>query len=177
MTLMPDASYTETIQRLAGHLADVPFHRDWHVPASGVATGWRGKVPPAVMEELFWQVAGPLGSDGGDGGSDDGGPVLVLGGMPVCGIDGMLVALADTPPNRAMFGCTGTRSQKGPGSAAVPAAAGGGDHRAGGPGQARGDHREGAGRGADAAGPADPAKSRPVAGRVFAGSRSQFPRP
>ena len=116
MTLMPDASYTETIRRLAGHLAGVPFDRDWHVPAPGVVTGWRGKVPPAVMEELFWQVAGPLAGDG-DG---DGGPVLVLGGMPVCGIDGMLVNLADTPANRAMFGCTGTRHQKGPGSAPFP---------------------------------------------------------
>jgi hypothetical protein len=125
MTLMPEASYTQAIRQLAGHLADVPFDRAWHVPTSGVATGWRGKVPPAVMEELFWQAAGPLAgaasaSGGGDDDDDDGGPVLVLGGMPVCGIDGMLVALADTPANRAMFGCTGTRSQKGPGSAPFP---------------------------------------------------------
>src|SRR5260370_696222 len=120
MTLMPGASYAETIRRLAGHLGDVPFDRDWHVPASGVVTGWRGKVPPAVMEELFWQVAGPLAGGGGADDDDDGGPVLVLGGMPVCGIDGMLVNLADTPANRAMFGCTGTRSQKGLGSALFP---------------------------------------------------------
>ena len=40
--------------------------------------------------------------------------------MPVCGIDGMLTALADTPANRAMFGCTGTRAQEGPGSAPFP---------------------------------------------------------
>src|SRR5260370_588227 len=105
---------------MGGHLADVPFDRDWHVPASGVVTGWRGKVPPAVMEELFWQVAGPLAGGGGADDDDDGGPVLVLGGMPVCGIDGMLVNLADTPANRAMFGCTGTRSQKGLGSAPFP---------------------------------------------------------
>ena len=39
---------------------------------------------------------------------------------PVAGIDGMLVALTDTPANRAMFGCTGTRSQEGPGSAPFP---------------------------------------------------------
>ena len=122
MTLMPDAPYTGAVRRLAGHLADVPFDRAWHVPTSGVATGWRGKVPPSVMEELFWQVAGPL-AGGGDDDDDDGGgggPVLVLGGMPVCGIDGMLVALADTEANRAMFGCTGTRGQKGPGSAPFP---------------------------------------------------------
>jgi len=118
MTLMPEASYTGAIRRLAGHLADVPFDREWHVPASGVATRWRGKVPPAVMLELFWLAAGPLAGDASD--DDDGGPVLVLGGMPVCGIDGMLVALADTPANRAMFGCTGTRSQNGPGSAPFP---------------------------------------------------------
>jgi Insertion element 4 transposase N-terminal len=117
MTLMPDASYAESMRRVAGHLAGVPFDREWHVPTSGVVTGWRGKVPPAVMEELFWQVAGPL-ADASDG--DDDGPALVLGGMPVCGIDGMLVALADTPANRAMFGCTGTRSQEGPGAAPFP---------------------------------------------------------
>src|ERR1017187_1797234 len=122
MTLLPGASYTGAIRQLAGHLADVPFDQAWHVPTSGVATGWRGKVPPAVMEELFWQVAGPLAGDGSDDDDDDDGdgPVLVLGGMPVCGIDGMLVALADTPANRAMFGCTGTRHQKGPGSAPFP---------------------------------------------------------
>jgi hypothetical protein len=122
MTLMPEASYTEAMRRLAGHLADVPFDREWHVPTAGVVTEWRGKVPPAVMEELFWQVAGPLaGGCGGDEDEDgDDGPVLVLGGMPVCGTDGMLVALADTPANRAMFGCTGTRDQKGPGSAPFP---------------------------------------------------------
>jgi hypothetical protein len=124
MTLMPDASYAEAMRRLAGHLADVPFDREWHVPTSGVFTEWRGKVPPAVMEDLFWLAAGPL-ADAGDGSGDDdddddGGPVLVLGGMPVCGTDGMLVALADTPANRAMFGCTGTRNQKGPGSAPFP---------------------------------------------------------
>ena len=119
MTLMPEVSYTGAMRRLAGHLADVPFDRDWHVPTSGVATEWRGKVPPAVMQELFWLAAGSPAGAASDGDDDDG-PVLALGGMPVCGIDGMLVALADTPANRAMFGCTGTRHQKGPGSAPFP---------------------------------------------------------
>jgi hypothetical protein len=35
MTLMPDASYTGAMRRLAGHLAGVPFDRDWHVPPRG----------------------------------------------------------------------------------------------------------------------------------------------
>ena len=119
MALMPEASYAGAIRRLAGLLAGAPWAREWHIPTAKVVTGWRGKVPPAVMEELFWLAAGPL-VPAGDGNGDDDDPVLALAGMPVCGIDGMLVALADTPANRAMFGCTGTRNQKGPGSAPFP---------------------------------------------------------
>ena len=118
MTLMPEASYTGALRQLAGLLAAVAWDTGWHVPVTRVITDWRRKVPPAVMQDLFWLAAGPLAGDGGDG--DDGGPVLVLAGMPVCGIDGMLVALADTGANRAMFGCTGTRAQEGPGSAPFP---------------------------------------------------------
>ncbi len=117
MTLMPDAGYTEAIRRLAGHLADVRWAAEWHVPTPKAVTSWRDKVPPSMMEELFWSVAGPLA---GDCGSDGSGPVARLGGMAVCGIDGMLVAVADTPRNRAMFGCSGTSSQDGPGSAPFP---------------------------------------------------------
>jgi hypothetical protein len=32
MTLMPDGSYCESLARLAGLLADVPFALEWHVP-------------------------------------------------------------------------------------------------------------------------------------------------
>jgi hypothetical protein len=113
MTLMPDASYAEAIRRLVGHLAEVPWAREWHIPTSGVVTCWRGKVPPSVMEELFWSVAGPLVSD------DERGAVL-LGGMAVCGIDGMLTNVADTPANRAMFGCSGTSAQSGPDAGPFP---------------------------------------------------------
>jgi len=123
MTLMPEASYTEALRQLTGLLAGVAWALEWHIPVSRVITEWRRKVPPAVMQDLFWLAAGPLvtaGGDDDDDDDDDDGPVLVLGGMPVCGIDGMLVALADTPANRVMFGCTGTRSQEGPGSAPFP---------------------------------------------------------
>jgi Insertion element 4 transposase N-terminal/Transposase DDE domain len=119
MTLMPEASYTGALRQLAGLLAGVAWAAEWHVPVSRVITDWRRKMPPAVMENLFWLAAGPL-AGGGDDDAAAGGPVLVLGGMPVCGIDGMLVALADTPANRVMFGCTGTRNQEGPGSAPFP---------------------------------------------------------
>jgi len=101
MTLMPESSYCGALRQPAGLLPDVPFDREWHFPTSGTITGWRGQVPPAVMQDLFWLAAGPLAAAG----DDDGGPVL---------------ALADTPANRAMFGCTGTRSQEGPGSAPFP---------------------------------------------------------
>jgi hypothetical protein len=118
MTLMPEAGYAEALRQLTGLLADVAWALEWHIPVTRVITDWRRKVPPSVMQDLFWLAAGPLAGGGGDDGDD--GPVLVLGGMPVCGIDGMLVALADTPANRAMFGCTGTRDQEGPGSAPFP---------------------------------------------------------
>jgi hypothetical protein len=61
MTLMPDASYCEALRRLAGLLARVPFAREWHVSTPKVITCWRAPVPPSVMEELFWQAAGPAG--------------------------------------------------------------------------------------------------------------------
>ncbi len=93
MTLMPDAGSAQVAYQLAGHLADVPSVRDWHVPTSKVFTRWRDMAGPALMEDLFWQVAGPLVAD-------DAPSAVNLAGMPVCGIDGMLVAVADTPANR-----------------------------------------------------------------------------
>jgi hypothetical protein len=112
MTLMP-AGCVEAMRRLAGHLADVPWAREWHAPSPKVVTGWRDKVGPAPMEDLFWQVAGPLIDD-------DASPAVLLAGMPVHGIDGMLVNVADTPANRAAFGCAGTRTRKGYGEAPFP---------------------------------------------------------
>jgi len=107
MTLMPDASYCEALARLAGLLADIPFALEWHVPTEKVITDWRTLVPAGLTEDLFWQAAGPLISD------DDPSAVL-LAGMMVCAADGMLVNLADTPGNRAMFGSTGTGDDSAP---------------------------------------------------------------
>ena len=45
MTLMPDASYRESLARLAGLLADIPFALEWHVPTEKVITDWRVLVP------------------------------------------------------------------------------------------------------------------------------------
>jgi hypothetical protein len=107
MTLMPDASCCEALARLAGLLADVPFALEWHIPTGKVITGWRLLIPADVMESIFWQVAGPLISD-------DEPSAVLLAGMMVLAADGMLVNLADTPANRAMFGSTGTADDSAP---------------------------------------------------------------
>jgi transposase IS4-like protein len=113
MALMPDASYCESLGRLAGLLADVPFALEWHVPTEKVATDWRVLVPADVLEALFWQAAGPLIDD-------DEPSAVLLAGMMVCAADGMLVNIPDTPENRAEFGCTGTAEQEGEGAAPFP---------------------------------------------------------
>lgn len=107
MTLMPEASYCEALARLTGLLADIPFVLEWHVPTEKVVTDWRLPVPPGLMEELFWQAAGPLIGD-------DEPSAVMLAGMPVAAADGMLVNLADTPANRAFFGSTGTTDGSAP---------------------------------------------------------------
>jgi hypothetical protein len=112
MTLMPDASNCEALARLAGLLADIPFALEWHVPKEKVVTEWRLLVPPDVLQDLFWEAAGPLVSD------DE--PAVLLAGMMACAADGMLVNLADTPENRKAFGCAGTAAQEGEGSAPFP---------------------------------------------------------
>lgn len=107
MTLMPDASYREALARLAGLLVDMAFVLEWHVPTEKVVTDWRLPVPPGLMEDLFWQAAGPLIAD-------DEPSAVMLAGMPVGAADGMLVNLADTPANRAFFGSAGTADDSSP---------------------------------------------------------------
>ena len=107
MVLMPDGSYREALARLAGLLADIPFALEWHVPTEKVVTDWRVLVPADVMEDLFWQAAGPLISD-------DEPSAVLLAGMGVLAADGMLVNLPDTPANRAMFGSAGTADDSSP---------------------------------------------------------------
>lgn len=97
---MPGASYCEALRRLAGMLADIPFTREWHVPTEKVVTDWRLPVPAEVMEGIFWHAAGPPIAGGEPS-------AVLLAGMTVLAADGMLVNLADTPANRAMFGSTG----------------------------------------------------------------------
>ena len=107
MVLMPGASYCEALAQVAGLLADVPFALEWHIPTSKVVTEWRLLIPADVLESLFWQAAGPLTGD-------DEPSAVTLAGMTVLAADGMLVSLADTPANRAMFGSTGTADGSAP---------------------------------------------------------------
>jgi hypothetical protein len=107
MALMPGGSYREALARLAGLLADIPFALEWHVPTEKVVTDWRVLVPADVTESVFWEAAGPLVSD-------DEPSAVLLAGMMVLAADGMLVNLADTPANRAMFGSTGTGDDSSP---------------------------------------------------------------
>ena len=107
MVLMPGASYCEALARVAGLLADVPFALEWHIPTEKVVTEWRLLIPADVLETLFWQAAGPLIGD-------DEPSAVTLAGMTVLAADGMLVNLADTPANRAMFGSTGTADGSAP---------------------------------------------------------------
>jgi hypothetical protein len=107
MALMPDVSYGEALARLAGLLADIPFAREWHVPGGKVVTDWRLLIPASVMEEIFWQAAGPLVAD-------DEPSAVMLAGMPVGAADGMTVNLADTPANRAFFGSADTADGSSP---------------------------------------------------------------
>jgi Insertion element 4 transposase N-terminal len=72
MTLMPDGSYCESLARLAGLLADVPFALEWHVPTEKVVTDWRVLVP-AVRVLGGGRAAGQRrravgGAEGRDGG-------------------------------------------------------------------------------------------------------------
>ncbi|MGH3123500.1 MAG: transposase domain-containing protein [Streptosporangiaceae bacterium] len=107
MGLMPDASYCEALSRLAGLLAGVPFVLEWHIPTEKVITGWRLLIPADVMEDIFWQAAGPLIA--GDEPS-----AVLLAGMPADAADGMLVNLPDTAENREFFGSTGTADDSSP---------------------------------------------------------------
>jgi hypothetical protein len=107
MTLSPGGPYGEALARLAGLLADIPFTREWHIPTSKVITDWRLPVPASVMEGIFWQAAGPLIAVGEPS-------AVMLAGMTVLAADGMLVNLADTPQNRAFFGCAGTEGDSSP---------------------------------------------------------------
>ena len=105
---MPDASYCEALARLAGLLADIPFTLEWHVPTEKVITEWRLPVPADVMERHL--LAGGRAAHL----ADDEPSAVLLAGMMVLAADGMLVNLADTPANRAMFGSTGTADDSAP---------------------------------------------------------------
>ena len=104
MALLPECDYRETMARLAGHLAGMPWARRWHVPTSKVFTSWRRLLGWQVMEQLFWQAAGPVAD-----------PAAWLWcGMELCAIDGFQIDLPDTVANREEFGSSGTSDDSSP---------------------------------------------------------------
>ena len=105
MTLSPECDYRETMARLAGHLAGVPWARRWHVPTAKVFTGWRRLLGWQVMEQLFWQAAGPAAPHG---------QATLWCGRELCAIDGFQTGLPATGANRKEFGSSGTSDGSGP---------------------------------------------------------------
>lgn len=105
MTLSPECDYRETMARLAGHLTGVPWARRWHVPTSKVLTGWRRRLGWQVMEEVFWQAAGPVAPHG---------QAALWCGLELCAIDGFQIDLPATGANREEFGSSGTSDGSGP---------------------------------------------------------------
>jgi hypothetical protein len=109
MTLSPECDYRETMARLAGHLLDVPWARRWHVPVTKVFTGWRRLLGWQVMEEVFWQAAGPVA-----GPAAPQAQAALWCGLELCAIDGFQIDLPDTVANREEFGSSGTSDDSGP---------------------------------------------------------------
>jgi Insertion element 4 transposase N-terminal len=109
MALSPECGYRETMARLAGHLAGMPWARRWHVPTTKVFTSWRRLLGWQVMEQLFWQAAGPV--------ADPAAPLSAAAlwcGLELCAIDGFQIDLPATDANRAEFGSSGTSDGSGP---------------------------------------------------------------
>lgn len=100
MTLLPDADYPEVMRVLAGLLPHLPWARRWQVPTHKTVTKWRRRLGTWPLEQLFWQVAGPLVPDGAPGS-------VMIAGRPLCSMDGFEVDVPATPGNLAVFRCTG----------------------------------------------------------------------
>ena len=109
MTLSPECDYRETMARLAGHLAGVPWARRWHVPTGKVVTGWRRLLGWRVMEEVFWQAAGPVVDP-----DTPHGRAALWCGLELCAIDGFQIDLPATGASRQEFGSSGTSDGSGP---------------------------------------------------------------
>jgi len=109
MALSPECDYRETMARLAGHLAGMPWARRWHVPTAKVFTSWRRLLGWQVMEQLFWQAAGSIVDPAAPRGQ-----AALWCGLELCAIDGFQIDLPATDANRAEFGSSGTSDGSGP---------------------------------------------------------------
>jgi hypothetical protein len=106
MTLLPDAGYREVTAVVAGQLPALPWRRRWQLPGGEVLARWRIRLRPRPLEELFWQVAGPIADPDRVG--------MTWRGLSLCAIDGFQTRTPDTGANRQEFGSSGTADDSAP---------------------------------------------------------------
>ena len=114
MTLLPGAGIEEAVTALAGDLALVPWARPWR-PASARACGdWRGGLGPGPFGELRDLVLGTAWAAHRERGCPGAFTVGTKRPLRAGALDGTLLKVPDTPPNRAFFGTVGTADDSGP---------------------------------------------------------------
>src|SRR5438046_7783606 len=104
MTLTPDAGYPEVIGILLGDLSLVPWQRPYRVPTAAVACTWREAIGPAPLEQLPDLLL--AGVDGEHRSRDY--RAITVGDLQTGSSHGSMIAVPDSPANRAAFGSAGT---------------------------------------------------------------------
>ncbi|MFI6184273.1 IS4 family transposase [Nonomuraea sp. NPDC051191] len=92
--LFPHLGYEHVLRELVP--ADAEETGPWHVPNKSSLCRARRRVGPAVLQEVFDQVTGPMASL-------DACPSAFWRGLRLTAFDGTALAVADTPANAAAF--------------------------------------------------------------------------
>ena len=100
LSLFFEESYEEVMRKLVNGLTHLGSWSDsWTVPTSSAMTQARQRHGDAPLRELFDRVAVTLGGPAMGG--------AWYGGLRVMAVDGVVLAVPDTPDNRDEFGSTG----------------------------------------------------------------------